>query len=114
MTHDRQKNIRILDELTSYCYLKGAEHISINLDVDNDLITFTLKCYVPNITKNDIDYLETSLNVPRCHEMEEYYWELTGDTEGENELSLVGMMIDSVDIILEEDILVIEVKRKNN
>lgn len=46
--------------------------------------------------------------------MEEYYWELTGDTEGENELSLVGMMIDSVDIILEEDILVIEVKRKNN
>ena len=112
MTHDRQKNIRILDELTSYCYLKGAEHISINLDVENDLMIFTLKCYVPNLTKGDLDYLDTSLTVPRCHEMEEYYWELAGDTEGENELSLVGMMIDDVLIAFEEDILTIEVKRK--
>lgn len=112
MTHDRQKNIRILDELTSYCYLKGAEHISINLDVENDLMIFTLKCHVPNLTNNDLDYLETSLNVPRCHEMEEYYWELTGDTEGENELSLVGMMIDEVCINFEESLLTIEVKRK--
>ena len=112
MTHERKKNIRIVDELISYCYLKGAHHISINLDVDNDIMAFTLKCNITSLTKGDLDYLDTSLTVPRCHEMEEYYWELAGDTEGENELSLVGMMIDDVFIDFTEDILTIKVKRK--
>jgi hypothetical protein len=37
--------------------------------------------------------------------MEEFYWELTGESDHDSELSIVGMMIDKVEFIHENESL---------
>lgn len=111
MNYNEHKNIKILDELLSYCYSKGAKHMSMTLDTLEDSVIFHLECVVPHIEEKDLDALEKFLNTPRCHEMEEYYWELTGDSDVSSELSLVGMMIDEAHINYDGNLLEVTVKR---
>jgi len=52
--------------------------------------------------------------MPRRHDIEEYYWELTGDDDLDTELSLVGMMVDDVVIDYKNNKdLIINLKRTN-
>lgn len=113
MTYEKQKHIKILDELTSFCYLRGASHIYLHIDHNNECTTCSLECSIPNFTEKDMQNLKDALDTPRCHEMEEYYWELIGDIETESELSLIGMMIDYSSITLDDGILKIIIKRKS-
>ena len=55
--------------------------------------------------------LTSQLNMPRRQDIEEYYWALNGDNDSSSELSLVGMMTDSVDVNYTNDVLKISLTR---
>jgi len=49
--------------------------------------------------------------MPRRQDIEEYYWALNGDNDSSSELSLVGMMTDSVDVNYTNGVLKISLTR---
>jgi hypothetical protein len=88
------RNIKIIDELMTYCYSYGASDITVNINTEGDETTITLSAIIDNLDLVTIQNAEKLLNAPRCREMEEYYWELNGDDDTDTELTLVGIMTD--------------------
>jgi hypothetical protein len=82
----------------SYCYHHGSFNIHIDVNKKNKQIIIFIRSEISYISNEDLDLLEKSLNTPRLHEMEEYYWNLTGDSDTGVELTLVGMMIDEAHV----------------
>jgi len=81
-----------------YCYNHGSENVHIDINKEKEKVVIFIKAEISSMTKEDLELLERSLSAQRCHEMEEYYWNLTGDNDSYSELILVGMMIDEVHI----------------
>lgn len=112
MKHVNLRNIKLVDELMSFCYKYGAKKIDINIETaDNEVIIY-LKTYTKKISSETLELANTLLSAPRCHEMEEYYWNLSGDDDTDTELTLVGMMTDEAEIDYNNDLLEIKLKRK--
>jgi hypothetical protein len=98
LKHANQRNIKIVTELLSYFYNLNSDNVHIDINKDGKKIIIFIKAQISFISSENLEFLKKSLNVQRCHEMEEYYWNLTGDNDTDTELTLVGMMIDEVHI----------------
>jgi len=92
--HEIKKVSKILDELITFCFLHGTNNMDISLE--NTKEHFKIKLVSDNIDCSDarVQKLNDLLNEPRHQEMEEHYWELTGESDHDTELCLVGMMVD--------------------
>jgi hypothetical protein len=44
--------------------------------------------------------MRESLSIQRQHELEEYYWQLAGESDCDDELTLIGAMIDEATLEL--------------
>ncbi|WP_066896072.1 hypothetical protein [Clostridium nigeriense] len=108
-----EKNLKIINELMTYLYKLGSKNIQVNLHRDEAKTSFLISGEVPNIDDTELNRLKAILNTQRQHEVEEYYWHLGGESDAEGELSLVGMMIDNVDIYYNNDILKLEIQRND-
>lgn len=114
MRHLRQRNVKIISEIMNYLLKIGCTEIHVDYYTYDDYIHFIFKCIVENLDGKLINDIKTLINMPRRHDIEEYYWELTGDDDLDTELSLVGMMIDTADISYEDNKhLKIDLKRIN-
>lgn len=99
MKHDIKKVSKIIDELSTFCLMHGTSTMNIKVENNDDhfKISFDLNCI--DYEDKKVARLEKLLNIPRQTEMEEFYWELTGESDHDSELSIVGMMIDKVEFI---------------
>jgi hypothetical protein len=113
MRHLNQRNIKIVDELLSFCYRQGCSTMNIQIDTVETETIITLCTKIERIIPEELEYIRQSLNTPRYHEMEEYYWSLTGDDENNAELSLVGMMTDEAVVNYTAPVLEVILKRKS-
>ena len=104
------KAIKLISELTGFVLKAGGEEIDINLKDKEDQIRIIIKSKIENLQQEDLEVLK-SLNTPRQSEVEDYYWELAGENENYQELTLVGMIIDKAEYSYENDILKITVYR---
>ncbi|MDQ0149484.1 hypothetical protein ACFO6R_09510 [Eubacterium multiforme] len=111
MKFKTEKNLRIINELMSFCYHFSSRDISVNIKTVNNKSTITVDALIYKFPKNDYDNLIQTLNIPRQHEVEQYYWQLGGESEFDCELSLVGMMVDNAKVQYENNILHIELER---
>lgn len=94
--HEYKKDCKIIDEITLFLMKNGYLKLNIDIDFNDDAFVFVIKT-----TKCDeeiINTIEEEMNVPREHEIEEYGWELMGESDAQSELGLVGRLIDSVTI----------------
>lgn len=112
MKHIRQRNARMAEELILFAYKYGAEDINLNIKNTPEETIITIEATNVNLDKETIESITNLLNVPRCIEMEEYYWNLTGESDMDCELSLIGVMSDKVIINIASNILKIELIRK--
>ncbi len=89
--------IKIIDEILVFLYSYSSKNIKIEINKEHreySELFIDAKLGIP-IEVKKLQKLEKLLSAPRQHEMEEYYWGLTGnDTTPSCELALVGMMID--------------------
>lgn len=109
-----EKNMRILYDLISYCHGLGARDVDIKLHGDDQQFRLILDCEIPNLNPEELEILNTELNRPRQHEIENNYWGLSSVTDYDSELTLIGMMIDECDIQYQDEKLHIEVVRYQN
>lgn len=112
MKHTNQKNTKILDELMGFCFKYGATKLKMELDTNEFETIIIVRAHIDDISEKTLIMARELLSVPRCHEMEEYYWNLSGDDDTDTEFTLVGMMTDEVEINYSSDkILEFKIKR---
>lgn len=111
MKHLKQRNIKIISELTCYLVSIGCSDIHIDFSTKEDETRINFSSLNPNLNDNILNELAIQLNIPRRRDVEEYYWELNGDDDLGFELSLIGMMTDSADIKYIDNILKVNLLR---
>ncbi|MBS4538260.1 hypothetical protein GOQ27_07280 [Clostridium sp. D2Q-11] len=105
MNHEIKKISKIIDELSTFCLLHGAKLMNMSVENNKDHFKIILEMDNLDYSNKKVSRLEKLLNCPRQAEMEEFYWELTGESDHDSELSIVGMMVDKADIVFEENSL---------
>ncbi len=105
--------MRIIDELAGFCCKRGCNDLNINYnteDITKTIITITAKN--TTISDDEMETLRSQLAQHRQREMEECYWQITGDDSYGDELSLIGVMVDDCEIDYTNKVLKILVYRK--
>lgn len=110
MSNSKQKIMRIIDELIALCYKIHCKNFNINVELLQGKEHILLKAYAEDIDEETLNNMKKLLNLPRIHEMEEYYWGLPGNDLSINELNLVGMMIDSASVDYDKVTKLLEIK----
>lgn len=112
MRIERDKLIKVLDELMNFCFSLGMNDLKIGFDIDNSrgVINIEGPCKSAPISK--LQSLEDAFNDARQPEFEEYYWPLIGGDHGYPEIELLGTFIDEGEVTFEDNYLKIYIVRK--
>lgn len=98
MKHEKRKLSKMIDELIVYLFSMCATEINVNIRDCGEYYKVHMKGNYSNNQQEKIQKLVKALKCPRREEIEETYWELTGDCDVDTELTLVGVMTDKVEI----------------
>ena len=104
------KSIKLISELTGFILKAGGKEVDINFKDEENKIKIMVKSKIKNLQDEDLEALK-ALNTERQSEVEDYYWELAGENDNYQELTLVGMIIDKAEYYYENEILKIIVYR---
>ncbi|KUO68979.1 MAG: hypothetical protein APF77_19585 [Clostridia bacterium BRH_c25] len=105
MKHLRKRICKIIDELVNYMLSIEATNINVNIENKADHYIITIKSDYSEEKYKRIEKLMRALTSPKTEEIEEYYWELTGESDTDTELYLVGMMVDKSEISIVDNML---------
>ncbi len=113
MKHETKKICKIVDELMTLLMKEGSGLLELKINRLDDKTIITIIDSETHYTKKEVDDMTECFNVQRQHEVEEYYWQLVGDVDNDSELTIVGAMVDSADIKLENGNLYMKLVRLN-
>lgn len=112
MSQELEKGMRMISDLVYYCYLEGAGEFDMRLKRGKGNTTeMTLSCPLAGLDPEKLDSIRRTLQAPRQREVEQNFWELSGEMELGGELALAGVMSDRAEIIYNEDRLTIRLYR---
>ncbi len=111
MRHETKKISRIVDELTTLFLKKDTDEVDFKIKREPDQTTIQIIGYRTHFDDIYINQLRETLNIQRQWEIEEYYWQLTGETDYDDELTLVGAMIDEAIVEKKEGNLYMQLVR---
>lgn len=111
MKHRFEKSLHIVSNLLSYCHKLGCAEFRTDIRLEADATIFEIECPIDRIKESDLNDISVKLNGIRQHEVEQNYWELSGEFEARSDLLMVGMMVDEADVRYEGGKLRITVKR---
>lgn len=103
MIHEKQRIAKIVNEMTMFFFSMEARDISVKIHLDSNDTAITFESDYYGDQKKKIEKLVKCMKIPKQEGMEEYYWGLTGECDIDTELSVVGMMIDRVDLEVKEN-----------
>lgn len=106
-----EKNIRIMNDLLGYCHYLGAHTFQMDLDMQPAVSHITVRADVSHIAPGEVESLSRLLNLPRQREVEQNYWNISGEEEIDTELTLAAVMIDSAEVSYAGGELTISVHR---
>lgn len=112
LKHHIKKISKIVDELNTYFLKKGSNHVSIDVLEGKKYYEIRFVASIRNVDEDSIKMLKKCLDCDRLEEMEEYYWELTGESDTDTELSIIGMMTDDYELSIQEDKLKLTIYKK--
>ncbi|MGL5042920.1 MAG: hypothetical protein ACRC6X_07490 [Culicoidibacterales bacterium] len=113
MINEKKKIGKMIDELTTFFLKKG--HWDLRIDIKYTKTETTLSITVPNLSVEEGRLIKECFSQKRDCTMEEYGWELMGESETSSELNLLGMCIDSFTMIdAGNDKTAIEILRKHD
>ncbi|WDC84403.1 hypothetical protein PL321_00835 [Caloramator sp. mosi_1] len=114
ISKERNKVLKIMDELNKY-FIENTDtcHITSTLDFNKET-KIRFRVHLNN--KEEIERVKAKLekifSVQRYREVEELYWNLTGDSYSSDETNLVGMMVDEFSIEVEDNVLILYLIRR--
>ena len=105
------KNMHIINSLVSFCHYAGASDYSIRIKHEKGLAAFSIAAKIQGMDQHLLQKLRQALELKRCQEVEQNYWELGGEADPQDELTLIGMMLDEAAAQYKEDTLEITATR---
>jgi len=91
---EKQKINAIINELLSFLLKNGATEVNINVKDTENYTEIKFLGNISNIDNSSIEYLRDKLQVSRAAEIEDYYGRLVGSVKGQDDLYILGTMID--------------------
>ena len=95
--HELKKGCKIVDEIVLYLMKNGHRKLNVNIDKNSDI--FLVEITTDKCEDWLIEKIENNINKERELEVEEYGWELMGESDAQSELGLVGLLVDRVEVI---------------
>ena len=107
MKHVEKRIARMVDELVTFFTAIGGDDISIRLTKKEDQYMLQMTSTYDPAMRKKVDNLYKTLNAPKNQGLEEFYWELAGESAfgHDSELHLIGQMIDSAQIDIEDGLV---------
>lgn len=114
MRFHKNRIVNIVEELLNYFFSIGVN--DIHMDIIDNVTKYEIIfiCNIKDVDISKIDLLSEKLNLEKVEEIEEYYWGLTGESQFDNQLSLVGMMVDDFELKTVKDNLNLKLYRNKN
>lgn len=110
MNNEQSKAVKMLDETIIYFLNHGMSDLEISLSLKGNKTSVSVSAYTKK-QPEDLDEVSESLLNPRQPEVEEYYWRLLGTNNKNNQLHLLGALVDDAKIMYEESKLTIQLIR---
>ena len=100
MFFTRKKITTIVDELTTFFFAVGSDDMVVKIKQTPEGFQIFFVSNFDKRMQKTVERLQENLTCGRAPEIEESYWGLngSGDFQDENELILVGAMIDSAKV----------------
>lgn len=112
MNKEREKASKIVELLMEYYINNEYTHINLDIEIGEDNTKIVTEGTL-NKENLDIKELETILSNPRVNEYDIYFEGLNVDTKQED-ISVLGYLIDDFNIELVDNTLLIEINRRHN
>ena len=112
MSKEREKASKIVELLMEYYINNEYTHINLDIEIGEDSTKIVTEGTL-NKENLDIKELETILSNPRVNEYDIYFEGLNVDTKQED-ISVLGYLIDDFNIELVDNTLLIEINRRHN
>ncbi len=114
MGHRLEKNMKIMEELVSFCTKRGARNIDTNLLFSKDCTEIKVSAENTIVSNEDLAILKNAINSDRQQEVEECFWYISGEDYLGDELTLAGVMINNGSVEYHDNKLVIYARRKED
>lgn len=113
MLHDEKKIAKIIEELTIFFFGIGGDDISSNIKKNGNEVTISFKSNYNCECAHKLKGMEKFLKKQKNEGIEDIYWELagSGDPGETSQLLLIGMMVDDAVVTLEDEYVLIELKK---
>jgi hypothetical protein len=95
MRHEIKKICRIVDELTTLFLKEDSNEVDFKIITSPEQAIIRIVDYNTHFSEKAVAELCQMFNRQRQSEIEEYYWQLAGETDEDDELTLISAMIDS-------------------
>jgi len=111
MRHEVKKISRMVDELTTLFLKEDTNELDFKIAITKEKCTIKIVDYHTNFDDVYIEQLSKRLNSQRQREIEEYYWQLAGETDEDDEITLICAMVDSAIVEKKDGNLMLELTR---
>jgi len=111
MRHETKKISRIVDEIMTLLLKEDTNEVDFKIKREKNKTTINIIDYGTHFDNDCIEQFRRTLNAQRQWEVEEYYWQLAGENDCDEELILVGAMIDEAKVEKKDGNLYIELVR---
>lgn len=112
MSYKREKLIKIMNELVNFCMKINMEDFNIDFSFSKGRVKISVEGYCANPPLDKLENLNRILNLPRQEELEELYWSLMGDCHEEEDLEMIGIMVDRGVVEYKDNIVKISIYRE--
>lgn len=87
---------KIIKQISLFLMLHSIKDFKLEFHSNNKVVNFVIK--IKSIRQDIIDLMVEKIGRQREIEVEVYGWELMGDTDMNNELDILGSLIDRIDV----------------
>ena len=94
--YEIKKDCKIIDEIILYLMKNGYRKMDVSIDKSTNTLKVIIK--TSKLTEEMLHFMDKYINTERELEIEEYGWELMGESDAQSELGLVGLLIDKLEI----------------
>lgn len=111
--HEKKKICKLIDELSLFLLRDDKKNMNISLSYKDE--ETKIEIIVDKLSEKVKKYMLESINLKREFEVEEYGWELMGESDKSNDLEMVGLLIDYLEIIdmgEQDKLIFVRTKRK--
>jgi len=100
---------KIIKQICLFLMLHNIKNFDLSFHSNKRNVIFIIKS--PLFSKDLLDRMNEKLSRERETAIEVYGWELLGDTDSQNELDILGALIDEITISHEEKMSIVTLKR---